>query len=170
MYSIDATLYYAFSFTGFFISVSVTVPIALTRYSLSPREIPSTTVEKTNYCNISNSPNKSYLRMERYLGSQFEDTALHGGEGMEAVVWGSWARFLCCQKAEWWILELSSCRSLKENGPHSVIYLNTWFSVGGMAWEGVGGVSLRAGLEVSKCVIPSVSFSASYLQIFGSVW
>jgi hypothetical protein len=34
------------------------------------------------------------------------------------------------------------CDSLNEDGSHRLIYLNTWSSVGGVVWEGLGGMAL----------------------------
>jgi hypothetical protein len=34
------------------------------------------------------------------------------------------------------------CGDLNENGPHTLICLNNWPSVGGIVWEGLGSVAL----------------------------
>lgn len=55
---------------------------------------------------------------------------------------------------------------LDENGPHTLIYLNTWSPFGGTAWEGLGGVAcwrrfVTGGwaLRFQKLMSVSVSFS-----------
>lgn len=35
-----------------------------------------------------------------------------------------------------------TCSSLNENGPHRHMYLNTWYLVGGIVCEGLGGMVL----------------------------
>lgn len=34
------------------------------------------------------------------------------------------------------------CGYLNENGPSSITYLNSWFPVGRIAWEGLGCIAL----------------------------
>ena len=40
------------------------------------------------------------------------------------------------------IAGIRECGGLSENGPHRLMYLNIWFSIGGTAWEGLVGVAL----------------------------
>lgn len=48
------------------------------------------------------------------------------------------------------ILLLTNRVGLNENGPQRLIYLNVCFPVGGIVWEGLGGMSLWVGSEVSE--------------------
>ena len=48
---------------------------------------------------------------------------------------------------------------MNENGPHTLIYLNVWSSVGGTVWKELGGVALlekvghwEVDFEVSKVI------------------
>ena len=38
---------------------------------------------------------------------------------------------------------------LEENGPFRLVHLNVWFSVGGITWEGLGGVALSEKVYVT---------------------
>ena len=40
------------------------------------------------------------------------------------------------------IAGIRECGGLSENGPHRLMYLNTWSSIGGTVWEGLVGVAL----------------------------
>lgn len=40
------------------------------------------------------------------------------------------------------VCHLTSCGGLSENGLHWLLYMNTRLPVGGIAWEGLGGVAL----------------------------
>ena len=63
------------------------------------------------------------------------------------------------------------CGGLNENGPHGLIYLNAWPSVGRMIWKGSGGVALLGcvlvglALTVQKCLLFPVRFLSLYFVL-----
>lgn len=42
------------------------------------------------------------------------------------------------------------CGGLNKSDPHRLICLNTWSSIYRTGWEGLGGVALQVGFEVSN--------------------